>query len=301
MSTPRAFLVGLIGSGIGPSLTPSLHMTEAARHALSYVYRRIDLGDLGLQPDEIGEILTWAERLGYDALNVTHPCKQAVIPHLDELSPQAAGLGAVNTVLLRDGRRIGHNTDTSGFESAFRDEMGDEEPGAVALLGAGGAGSAVADALLRLGARRLDVIDVDHSRAERLAGELARRHSTPVRARSADGIADVLAEADGLAHCTPTGMREHPGLPVAADVLRPDLWVADIVYRPLETQLLRVARERGCRTVPGGGMAVHQAADAFELITGIRPDPARMRRDFTRLIEATGEAPSRPPQPATSW
>lgn len=300
MSTPRAFLVGLIGSGIGPSLTPSLHMTEAARHGLSYVYRRIDLGELRLQPDEVGEILTWAERLGYDAVNVTHPCKQGVIPHLDELSPQAAGLGAVNTVLLRDGRRIGHNTDTSGFESAFREEMGDGQPGAVALLGAGGAGSAVADALLRLGARRLDIIDVDRSRAQRLAGELARRHSAPVRARSADEVADVLAEADGLAHCTPTGMREHPGLPVSADLLRPDLWVADIVYRPLETQLLRVARERGCRTVSGGGMAVHQAADAFELITGIRPDPARMGRDFARLIEATGEAPSRLPQPATS-
>jgi shikimate dehydrogenase len=301
MSTAGAFLVGLIGSGIGPSLTPALHMTEAAHHGLHYVYRTIDLDALGIEPDGIGQILTWAERLGYDAVNVTHPCKQTVIAHLDELSPQAAGLGAVNTVLLRDGRRFGHNTDTSGFESAFRGEMGDTKPGAVVLLGAGGAGSAVADALLRLGARRLDVVDVDSARAAQLADDLSARYDAPVRAHGTPSVAELLAQADGLAHCTPTGMREHPGIPLDPEALHARLWVADIVYRPLDTELLRTARERGCRTISGGGMAVHQAVDAFELITGIRPDAARMHREFSRLTEASGERRVPPPQPATSW
>lgn len=179
--------------------------------------------------------------------------------------------------------------------------MGDTEPGAVVLLGAGGAGSAVADALLRLGSRRLDIVDVDLARAEHLASELTTRHAAPVRAHGTDAIADLLARADGLAHCTPTGMREHPGLPVAPATLRPELWVADIVYRPLDTELLRTARDRGCRTISGGGMAVHQAVDAFELITGIRPDPVRMHQDFARLVDATGEVSERRlAQPATS-
>ena len=284
MDSAHASLVGLVGTGVTPSLTPPMHMAEAAALGIPYVYRAVDLTTLGLDADRIGDILTWAERLGFDALNITHPCKQAVIAHLDEIDPVARALGAVNTVLLgRDGRR-GWNTDTTGFERAFSAGMPDAARGDVVQLGAGGAGVAVADALARLGTSRLTIVDLDAERAAGLAADLRERRGTDAVAADPSRLADLLAAADGVVHCTPTGMAEHPGMPFDAALLRPELWVADIVYRPLETPLLAAARAAGCRTLDGGRMAVGQAVDAFELITGTRPDPDRMNRHFHDLV-----------------
>ncbi|MEV7694886.1 shikimate dehydrogenase [Microbacterium sp. NPDC089189] len=278
------YLVGLIGAGVTPSLTPALHMHEAAALGLTYVYRPIDLTLHGIDAAEIGDVLDWCERLGFDAVNVTHPCKQSVIPFLDRVEDTAATLGAVNTVLFTDEGRVGHNTDTSGFEEAFRSGMPDAALERVVQLGAGGAGTAVADALLRLGTRRLVIVDVDQDRAAALARDVAARHGADVRPCSPADIAALLSDADGLVHCTPTGMADHPGIPVPEELLAPPLWVADIVYRPLETELLRAARDAGCRVLDGGRMAVHQAVDAMELITGIRPDADRMTRHFHDLV-----------------
>ncbi|MDQ4212770.1 shikimate dehydrogenase [Microbacterium capsulatum] len=280
----RPYLVGLVGSGVTPSLTPPMHMVEATHLGLSYVYRPIDMTVLGLDVEDLGATLDWAERLGFDALNVTHPCKQAVLAHLDRVDPIAAALGAVNTVLLTPEGRIGYNTDTTGFERAFRDGMPDAPLDRVVQLGAGGAGSAVADALLRLGAQRLTILDLDAARALALAEDLTARHGVTVLGAAAQTLPAHLAGADGVVHCTPTGMAEHPGLPFAADLLRPDLWVADIVYRPYLTELLATARSVGAPTLDGGRMAVHQAVDAFELITGIHPDPSRMTDHLHRLV-----------------
>jgi shikimate dehydrogenase len=280
----RPYLVGLVGTGVTPSLTPPMHMAEAEALGIPYVYRPIDMSVLGLDVDSIGEILDWAERLGFDALNITHPCKQAVIAHLDETDPVAAALGAVNTVLLRGGKRRGFNTDTSGFERAFASGMADVATDRVVQIGAGGAGSAVADALLRLGVGHLTLVDTDAERAQTLADDLSARHGTTVEVASPDALQEVLAPASGVVHCTPTGMAEHPGMPFPAELLRADLWVADIVYRPLVTELLAAARSAGSRTLDGGRMAVQQAVDAFELITGVRPDPERMTAQFHRLV-----------------
>ena len=226
----RGFLVGLVGTGIGPSLTPPMHEREADALGLRYLYRRLDLDVLGRPATAIGEILTAARLVGYDGLNVTHPCKQLVLQHLDELSPDAAALGAVNTVVFRDDRAIGHNTDWSGFARAFDRGLPDAPTGRVVLLGAGGAGAAVAHAMLNLGTGRLAVLDVDGSRAGALAAALAERFGAG-RAVGGDltGLPTELAAADGLVHATPTGIAAHPGLPVPAELLRPDLWVADIV------------------------------------------------------------------------
>ncbi|MFW3168712.1 shikimate dehydrogenase [Geodermatophilus sp. CPCC 206100] len=278
-------LVGLVGTGIGPSLTPPLHEREADRLGLRYLYRRLDLDALGLPATAVGDVLAAARLAGYDGLNVTHPCKQLVLSHLDELSPDAEALGAVNTVVLRDGRAVGHNTDWSGFARAFDRGLTDAALDRVVLLGAGGAGAAVAHALLTLGTRRLTIVDVDVARAAELAGALGDRFGVD-RAAGADlaGLPGVVGAADGLVHATPTGMAAHPGLPLDAGVLRPDLWVADIVYRPLETELVRTARGLGCRVLDGGGMAVFQAVDAFRLFTGVEPDAERMLAHFTELV-----------------
>ncbi|MEV4159113.1 shikimate dehydrogenase [Nonomuraea dietziae] len=279
-----SYLTGLIGSGIGPSLSPPLHEREAAHHGLSYVYRLLDTDVLG---QDVGELLRTARRFGYDGLNITHPCKQAVIPHLDELSEDARMLGAVNTVVFDGERAIGHNTDWTGFAESFARGLPDAPTRRVVQLGAGGAGAAVAHALLTMGADTLTVVDADPARATALAAELEARFGTG-RARPAvqADLPELLAGADGLAHATPTGMARHPGLPLPASLLRPGLWVADIVYRPLETELLRQARALGCRTLDGGGMVVFQAAHAFRLFTGRVPDTERMLTHLTDLIAA---------------
>lgn len=283
MSHP--YLVGLIGAGVGPSLTPPMHMAEGAHHGLTYLYRPIDIAALGLEPERVGDVIEWGRRLGYDAFNVTHPCKQLVLSHLDRVDERAAALGAVNTVVFEDGEAVGYNTDVTGFAKAFSANLPDADLEHVVLLGAGGAGSAVADALLGLGARHLSVIDVDKARVSALVNDLARRYpASTVDAGRPDDLVSLTRVAGGIVHATPTGMADHPGTPVDPALLHPDMWVADIVYRPLDTELLQAARHAGCATLHGGHMAVYQAVDAFRLITGIDPDAARMLEHFHTLV-----------------
>ncbi|MCX4987396.1 MULTISPECIES: shikimate dehydrogenase [unclassified Streptomyces] len=284
-----SYLVGLIGSGIGPSLSPALHEREADRQGLRCLYRLIDIDILGVPPEAVGDLVRAARDVGFDGLNITHPCKQLVIAHLDELAPQAAALGAVNTVVFEDGRAIGHNTDVTGFAASFARGLPDVSLERVVQLGAGGAGAAVAHAVLTLGAGHITLVDAMPDRAASLATAL-NRHFGDGRAAAAtpDTLASLLARADGIVHATPTGMAAHPGLPFPAELLRPALWVAEVVYRPLETELLRTARAAGCATLDGGGMAVFQAADAFRLFTGREPDPARMLADIAELAGAAG-------------
>lgn len=282
--TKDSYLVGLIGSGIGPSLSPALHEREAARQGLRYLYRLIDIDPLGVPPEAVGDLVRAARDLGFDGLNITHPCKQLVLGHLDGLASQAQALGAVNTVVFEDGRAVGHNTDVTGFAASFARGLPDVPLERVVQLGAGGAGAAVAHAMLTLGAGRVTVVDALDERAADLAGAL-NRHFGPGRAAAAapDQLARLLGAADGVVHATPTGMAAHPGLPFAAELLHPGLWVAEVVYRPLETELLRTARAVGCAVLDGGGMAVFQAADAFRLFTGCEPDSTRMLADITEL------------------
>jgi shikimate dehydrogenase len=282
MSKP-SFLVGLIGAGIQASLTPAMHEREGDEQGLRYLYRNLDLTPMGVGPEALPELLLAAQRMGFAGLNITHPCKQLVIPLLDEMSADAKALGAVNTVVLCDGRRRGENTDWWGFAEAFRRNMAGAALDRVVQLGAGGAGAAVAHALLTLGVGRLTIMDVDAGRAAALADSLCGRFGDGRAVGGAD-IAAAMQAAQGLVHCTPTGMAGHPGLPLPAGLLHPGLWVADIVYFPLETELLRVARGLGCRTLTGGAMAVFQAVEAFRLFTGITPDAERMLRHFAALV-----------------
>ncbi|MGI4767928.1 MAG: shikimate dehydrogenase [Janthinobacterium lividum] len=278
-------LLGLIGQDIQASRTPEMQMREAEAQGLRCVYRLIDLTALGLGVEALPDLLAGCERAGFDGLNITHPCKQAVIPHLHDLSVDARALGAVNTVLFRDGRRIGHNTDWSGFAEPFRTRMAGANLDRVVQLGAGGAGAAVAHAALTLGVGRLTIFDVDPARAAAVTANLSR-HFGPGRAEAGVDRVAALAEATGLINATPVGMAAHPGLPLDADLLRPALWVAEVIYVPLETELLRRARALGCRTIDGGGMAVFQAVAAFRLFTGREPDVGRMIDQFHAMAEA---------------
>jgi shikimate dehydrogenase len=277
------FLIGLIGEGIQGSRSPALHEEEAREQGLTLHYELIDLAQGGQSVADLPRLIGSAEAMGFAGLNITHPCKQAVLPLLDELSEEARAIDAVNTVVFREGKRKGFNTDRAGFAIPFREKLADAPRQSVALIGAGGAGSAVAYALLESGTERLFIVDRDEARAKALARRMAARFPDRLLV-SSDDAASVAKRADGIVHATPTGMASYPGLPFDLSLLRPEMWVVEVVYVPLETELLRAARNRGCRTLDGGGMAVWQAVEAFELFTGVKPDAARMEAHFRRMI-----------------
>ncbi|MDB5670447.1 MAG: shikimate dehydrogenase substrate binding domain protein [Alphaproteobacteria bacterium] len=278
-SPTRSTLVGLLGTGIGPSRSPEIHEAEAAALGFPLVYRTLDFDALRIRTDDIPQVLKWAQAFGFAGLNVTHPLKKRVIDYLDELSPEAEALEAVNTVVFADGKSFGHNTDWSGYSRNFTRSLPQAALDRVAQIGAGGAGAAVAFAMLGLGTRHLSLFDVRPESAAQLADRLADLF--PDRTISvATNIASVLAGADGLVQTSPLGMTGYPGSPLDLSLLRPDLWVSEIIYFPAETELLRAARARGCATVSGEGMVVQQAADAFELFTGRKPDVERMLARF---------------------
>ncbi|KPU51937.1 shikimate dehydrogenase substrate binding domain protein [Pseudomonas fluorescens] len=282
MTQNNVVLAGLIGAGIQASRTPALHEREGDAQGMRYLYRLIDLDSLKLDSNALPDLLMAAERMNFTGLNITFPCKQAIIPLLDELSPEARSIGAVNTVVLKGGKRIGHNTDCLGFAEGFRRGLKDVAVERVVQMGAGGAGAAVAHALLSEGVQRLSIFDVDTRRAQDLADNL-NQHFGVGRAIAGYDLPSALAEADGLVNTTPMGMKKLPGTPVPVELLRAELWVAEIVYFPLETELLRNARALGCRTLDGGNMAVFQAVKAFELFSGVVPDAQRMLAHFQSM------------------
>ncbi|ARU88194.1 shikimate dehydrogenase [Pseudomonas sp. M30-35] len=281
LNTPGV-LAGLIGAGIQASRTPALHEHEADAQGVRCLYRLIDLDALKLDINALPELLNAAQNTGFTGLNITFPCKQAVIPLLDELSPEARGIGAVNTVVFTNGKRIGHNTDCLGFAEGFRRGLGDVARAQVVQMGAGGAGAAVAHALLSEGVQKLNIFDVDVSRAQNLADNLNQNFSGN-RAHAGIDLPDAMQNANGLVNTTPMGMLKLPGMPVPKALLRSDLWVAEIVYFPLETELLREARVLGCRTLDGSTMAVFQAVKAFELFSGVEADAQRMQEHFNAM------------------
>lgn len=281
---PPSYRVGLIGAGIQASRSPRLHEQEAHENNLTYSYQLFDFDLLGVGVEALPRLLDEAQAQGFAGLNITHPCKQIVIPLLAELSPEAAAIGAVNTVVFTDNKRIGHNTDWWGFAESFKRGCVDVVRRKVVLLGAGGAGAAVAFAAMKLGLERLAIHDVDNFRATDLAEKLNRGFGDG-RVVAVTNLAEEIALADGLMQATPMGMVTHPGLPLPKNLLRSDLWVAEIVYFPLETEFLKTARQLGCRTMDGGGMAVFQAAESFRLFTGKAPDHQRMLRHFAAMTQ----------------
>lgn len=272
--------VGLIGNGIQESRSPLMHMKEASAQGLSLHYRLFDLEGSRQNDSMLPALLDEIEAIGYRGVNVTHPYKQAIIAYLDELSNEAADLGAVNTVVFEKGKRYGHNTDWSGFYISFIKALTGVVTDKVLQLGAGGAGSAVAYALARTGVEALSIYDLDRIRANNLALRLSLQFPA-IKISVPENIESVLPFASGVINTTPVGMKSYPGIPLPATLLLPQHWVVDVIYFPLETALLELARELGCKTMDGSGMAIHQAAEAFRLFTGREADAKRMSGFFS--------------------
>lgn len=276
-----------------------MQSAEGAAQGLDYSYEILDLDLIAGGPARLPALLAELEEAGYVGVNVTHPCKQQVIEYLSQLSPEAGAIGAVNTVLFKDGERIGHNTDWSGYAEAFRRSLPGAALDKVVLLGAGGAGAAVAYALVELGAGSVRIFDVHPGRAEGLVEKLVP-HVGPGKLEAMDDVASAMADANGLVHSTPTGMQKYPGVALEADLISPDHWVSEIVYVPLETELLRIARAKGCRVSDGSGMAVFQAVHAFTLFTGLDADVDRMFSHFKQFDRPAAGVGGRVREPETS-
>ena len=279
--TAASLRAGLIGRGIQLSYSPRMHESEGVRLGLNYSYRLFDFDLLDRNDADLPNLIAWLRDKGYAGLNITHPFKEQVIATLDRLSPEASAIGAVNTVVFQADAAVGHNTDCWGFAESFQRGLPHPRLDCVVLIGTGGAGMAVAHALLGLGVKRLAVADSIGAKARQLAARL----NDQVPSREIVAVTDLaaaLATADGMVNATPVGMVKYPGIPVEAAWLRPEMWVADIVYFPAETELLQVSESIGCRILPGTGMAVFQAVMAFKLITGVAPDPDQMAKHFDR-------------------
>jgi shikimate dehydrogenase len=273
-----SMLVGLAGRGIQLSRTPGMHEREARRLGVDYSYVLLDFDRMGLPDSAIGDVIEAASSLGFRGLNITHPFKQLAIPSMDRMSPEAAAIGAMNTAVFDPQQKSGHNTDSWGYAESFRDGMAGAQTGCVALFGAGGAGAAVAYALMELGTIELSVIDSDASRAASLVARMQQAFGN--RVKVAEDAASAVRAADGVVNTTPVGMAKYPGAPFDTALLTPQKWVSDIIYFPAETELLRRAHALGCRTLPGIGMAIYQAVRAFELFSGRKADHAAMARHF---------------------
>jgi shikimate dehydrogenase len=275
----RPVLVGLIGKGIQMSRTPAMHEAEGGELGLNLVYTLLDTDRMGSNAPPLTELIRYAACFGFSGVNVTHPYKQEILGLLDQLSDDVAAVGSVNTVIFDGSQRIGHNTDLWGFRESFRRSMAGAAHDSVLLIGAGGAGGAVAQALLDCGTGEILVHDIQAARAESLAARLTPRFGAG-RVSAISDIAVAVAAVDGVVNATPVGMAKLPGTPIDTALLHPRMWVADIVYFPLETEFLKAARRIGCRTMDGEGMAVFQAVRAFELFTGLAPSSERMQAAF---------------------
>jgi shikimate dehydrogenase len=277
-STSQRFLTGLIGFPIAHSASPAMHEQAGAALGVHCRYRLIEIAGAGRE--QLRALLDDVRCRGFAGVNVTYPYKEAVLDLLDELSPTAAAIGAVNAVVVRDGRLIGHNTDTTGFASAAASLVTESGPGSVAVIGAGGVGKAIVFALAGLGVAEIRIFDADRTRADRLAARLRGAGRVVV----ADSVEDALSGAAGLVNATPVGMLPSRDSPVPAALLHDGLWVADAVYSPLWTPLLTAAKARGARTMTGRELAVYQAVDAFELFTGLKPSLVEMGNAFDGVM-----------------
>jgi shikimate dehydrogenase len=275
----KKLLTGLIGAPIAHSASPAMHERAAEALGLRGHYQLIEVA--GADATGLGMMLEGVRRLGFAGVNVTFPYKETVVPLLDALAPGAAAMGAVNTVVVKDGRLIGHNTDTTGFARAVTPLLA-PSGNAVAVIGAGGVGKAIAFALASLDVTDIRIFDSEPARAENLASLLARQSGV----RVAGSVEDALIGATGLVNGTPVGMLPNRGMPVAETLLHEKLWVADAVYSPLITPLLAAAQERGARIMTGRELAIYQAADAFELFTGLAPSTEIMGEAFDEVMAA---------------
>jgi shikimate dehydrogenase len=288
--TKRRILLGLIGRNIQGSLSPPLFADAFGAAGIDGYYHLLDADRLPGR--QLPQLLEAIKAAGFAGANITYPFKQEIISLLDAVDPEAAQVGAINTVAISpDGRATGYNFDRRGWRNSYAESLGaaSAQGATVVQVGAGGAGRAVAFALMDLGVADLVLHDLDAARANALQADLSR-HYGPSRCRLAQDLERDIAAAAGVVNATQVGMRGFPGNPVPVAALKADHWAADVIYTPMQTEFLKAAAAKGARTLNGSGMCVHQAVEAFRQLTGVTPDPARLHRAFTGAVAARDAA-----------
>ena len=276
----KRVLLGLIGSPIAHSAAPWMHEAAARAAGFELHYHLIEVAGAGR--DDLAAMLDGVRRLGFSGINVTYPYKEAVVPLLDALSPEAAAMGAVNTVVARDGVLTGHNTDATGFATAYRALRRDDGDAPVAIVGTGGVGKAIGFALAGCGVSHLRLFDSDRAKAQVLATQLGDR----ARVEIAASVEDAVSDAAGIVNGTPIGMLPNRDSPVPADLIRKSQWVADAVYHPLWTPLLKAAQKAGAMVMTGRELSINQAVDGFALFTGVQPPAGAIAGAFDQSLAA---------------
>ncbi len=262
--TTRPLGLGLVGHGIGRSMSPGLHVILGDLTGRSVDYPVFD-HDSSFTP-QLSTFLNQCRAEGRIGINVTHPFKEAVCA-LIEPDPLVEAMGACNTVcFLPDGRIVGHNTDCTGLQQALRPLVPEGGLERVALIGTGGFGRAAAFALDALGAQEIRLFDPQPDRAVDLAGRLLA--ATSMRIEVATSTEQACEDATGVVNCSPVGMHHHPGNPVDPLHLDGVSWVFDAVYVPMRTQFLMAAEEQGSLAISGAELFFWQAIDAFAHFTG---------------------------------
>jgi shikimate dehydrogenase len=262
MISGHARLAGVAGWPVAHSLSPALHGFWIAEHKLDAAYV-----PLAVKPEDFGVALTALPKLGFRGLNVTLPHKEAAFALTEGHDDAARMTGAVNTIVFENGRALGRNTDVSGFSALLRDNGIASLSGPAVVLGAGGAARAAVAALLVLGASDVAIVNRTIDKAAALAVVFGAR----AKAQPWSALAYALARAQIVVNTTSLGMTGQPPLEIDLGPLPKDAAVCDIVYRPLETGLLRAARSRGLKAIDGLGMLLHQAVPGFAAWFGVAP------------------------------
>lgn len=264
-------LLALIGSPVGHSGSPAMYNFSFRYHGLDYAYMAFDIKE-----DQVPQALDAIRLFKLRGFNVTMPCKNAVAKYVDALSPAARIIGACNTVVNEDGRLIGYMTDGSGFVRNLRENGVDVKDKNIVIIGAGGAATAIQVECALEGACSISIFNRSLEKAEKTVEKLKKEiPGCNVKAICIDdqkALNASISNADILINATSLGMKPHEDTTPVKDpgVFRPDLVVADIVYNPLETRMMREAREAGCKKVIGGeGMLLWQGAVAYKLYTGL--------------------------------
>jgi shikimate dehydrogenase len=282
----RRMLVGLIGANIQGSMSPALFASAFAAAAIDGYYHLLDVDRL---PERrLPQLLEAIRAASFAGANVTYPFKQEIIPLLDVVDPEAAQIGAVNTVSIApDGRTTGYNFDRRGWRDSFLEVLGrrSAQGKTVVQIGAGGAGRAVAFALMDLGVAMLVIHDLNTTRATALKAALSSYYG-PSCCRIGSDLERDIAAADGVVNATQVGMRGFPGCPAPVSAIRATHWAADVIYTPMQTTFLNAAAATGARVLNGSGMCVHQAVAAFQCLTGVTPELERLHHAFATAVAA---------------
>ena len=273
MISGKTAVYGIFGHPVEHTFSPGMHNAAFRKIGMNACYV-----PFAVAPEDLEKAVRAIIPLGLRGLNVTVPHKEKVVPLLDALTEDAEAIGAVNTIEIRDGRLIGHNTDGRGFIKSLVDDASVRPRGRTfALVGAGGAARAVACSLVLAGARMVFLHDVNGKKAAALARDLSKTVGPKARALGAEDFAEQAPHVDCLINATPLGLRPEDPLPIPRRMITKGQLVCDLVYNPQNTKLLQAARSRGARTLGGIGMLLYQGVIAFEVWTGRRAPVPVMR------------------------